>query len=339
VILLDVKNLDVSFTLNRQRLHAVRGVSFCLKEGEALGIVGESGCGKSTLAKALLRLGPRTSHLSGSVFFRGIELLSLCEKEMQRVRGKEIGMIFQDPMTALNPTMKIGRQVIEGRLFASGSLSRRKKREVALEMLHLVGIPSPEDVVDAYPHTLSGGQRQRALIALSLAARPNILIADEPTTALDVTLQVQILQLLKTLQRKLKTSVLLITHDLNVIAHFCQNVLVMYAGKIVESAPVAELFATPLHPYTQGLLESIPRLNTDPATPLAPIPGSPPRLTSTSKGCSFAPRCSKAMKICKEREPLLEQAASSHYFACHLHLLYKDKQHVKQTSHLCPSSL
>ena len=315
--LLQTDNLSVDFSFNHQRVHAVRNVSFSLFEQETLGIVGESGCGKSTLAKALMRLTPPTSRLQGSVHYKGSDILTLSEKQMQAIRGKEMSMIFQDPMTSLNPTMKIGRQIIEGYLLHHTTLTKIEQRNLAIKLLTLVGIPRPHELANAYPHTLSGGMRQRVMIALSLAAEPSILIADEPTTALDVTIQAQIIKLLKTIQQDLKMSIILITHDLSVIAHFCHRVLVMYAGKIVESAPVEQLFASPKHPYTKRLLESLPRLDRDPRDALQPIHGSPPSLTRPLEGCSFCSRCTHAMKICKQKEPLLTQTKEDHHFACH----------------------
>ncbi len=315
--LLTVENLTVSFTFNHQEVQAVRGVNFALTPGETLGIVGESGCGKSTLAKALMRLCPPTSHLKGKVLYKGNNLLSLSEKEMQAMRGKEMSMIFQDSMTSLNPTMKIGKQITEGYLKHHGPLSNKQRLKYAIEMLTLVGIPRPQELVHAFPHTLSGGMRQRVMIALALACKPSILIADEPTTALDVTIQAQIIDLLKEIQHKLGTSIILITHDLSVIANFCHRVLVMYAGKIVEHAPVEKLFASPEHPYTQRLLESLPRLDNDPSVKLTPIHGSPPSLTRPPSGCSFCSRCHHAMKICKQEEPNLTQKTDTHHYACH----------------------
>ena len=315
--LLQVDNLSVDFSFNHQRVHAVRDVGFSLFEQETLGIVGESGCGKSTLAKALVRLTPPTSRLKGSVLYKETDILSLSEKQMQTIRGKEMSMIFQDPMTSLNPTMKIGRQIIEGYLLHHTSLRKKEQHALAIKLLTRVGIPRPSELAGAYPHTLSGGMRQRVMIALSLAAKPNILIADEPTTALDVTIQAQIIELLKEIQRDLKMSIILITHDLSVIAHFCHRVLVMYAGKIVESAPVEQLFSSPKHPYTKRLLASLPRLNRNPRDALQPIHGSPPSLTHTLSGCSFCTRCTHAMKICKQIEPPLLPKSEDHYFACH----------------------
>ncbi len=318
--LLSVRDLNVKFHTQGSLLHAVRGIDFNLYPEETLGIVGESGCGKSATAKALLQLNPRhTTELSGEILYKERNLATLSEKQMQAVRGKEIGMIFQDPMTALNPTMKIGSQIVEGYLRHYRDHSREKAREVALQMLEDVGIPHREARFDAYPHTLSGGMRQRAMIALALACQPQILLADEPTTALDVTIQIQILELLKNIQKKMKMSILLITHDMGVIAHMCDRVLVMYAGKIVESAPVEKLFASPQHPYTQRLLQAIPRIDQNRNEPLIPIEGTPPNLSHPLKGCGFSARCASAMRICTQTCPTLYTVGEEHHAACFNH--------------------
>ncbi len=302
--LLDVKNLEVTFTVHRKELHAVRNVSFHLNEGERLGIVGESGCGKSAMAKSLVKLFPEnSSKLSGEIWFDGKNLIDFNERELQKIRGKEIGMIFQDPMTSLNPTLKIGTQIIEGYLRHHPEASYHEAYCCALEMLELVGISQPKERFNAYPHTLSGGMRQRVMIALALISKPKLLLADEPTTSLDVTIQAQILDLMKTIQHKTRTSIILITHDLSVVAGFCDRVLVMYAGKIVEDATVEQLFSNPQHPYTQRLLQSIPRLNMSKEEPLIPIDGTPPSLLSPPKGCAFWARCADAMNICASENP------------------------------------
>ncbi len=316
--LLKVKNLHVKFRTMGGYLHAVRGIDFSLQEGETLGIVGESGCGKSATAKALLQLNPRhASEFSGEVLYQEENLLSFSEKKMQRVRGKEIGMIFQDPMTSLNPTTKIGKQIMEGYLRHFPKTSRKEAREIAIETLGQVGIPHPEERFEAYPHTLSGGMRQRAMIALALACKPKILLADEPTTALDVTIQAQILDLLLDIQEKTKTSILLITHDLSVVAKMCARVIVMYAGQIVECASALELFSSPQHPYTQRLLAAIPRLNQRKDEPLVPIEGTPPNLSHPLKACGFCARCPDAMKICTMQQPPLFEIAPNHFCACY----------------------
>jgi oligopeptide/dipeptide ABC transporter ATP-binding protein len=318
--LLDVENLNVSFQAQGQRLHAVRGIDFSLYEGETLGIVGESGCGKSATAKALLKLiPPHTASITGQVLYEGKNLAAYSEKQMRTIRGKEIGMIFQDPMTSLNPTTKIGKQIVEGYLRHFPHVSFKKAWEEALEMLRLVGIPDPEERMHTYPHTLSGGMRQRVMIALALSCKPKLLLADEPTTALDVTIQAQILDLMKEIQKKTQTSLILITHDLSVVAHFCDRVIVMYAGKIVESATVDQLFSHPRHPYTQRLLAAIPRLDQPKGSPLHPIEGSPPNLSLPLPGCSFCARCPYAMNICTAECPSLYAIEPGHASACFTH--------------------
>jgi oligopeptide transport system ATP-binding protein len=316
--MLEIQDLHIFFSISKKKLHAVRGVSLNVKAGEVLGIVGESGCGKSALAKAIVRLhAAHSTQISGRVEYAKKNLLTLSEKELEGVRGKEIGMIFQDPMTSLNPTLKIGVQIVEGYLKHHPDVSYKKAKEHALSMLDLVGIPYPEMRFEEYPHTLSGGTRQRAMIALALAAGPQILIADEPTTALDVTIQAQIFELLKNIQKKTGMSIILITHDLSIVAGFCDKVAVMYAGKIVESAPVYTLFQKPRHPYTQGLLKAIPRLDHSKELPLIPIEGTPPNLFSLQKGCAFSNRCSRASFLCTEKQPELVTIGAEHLRACH----------------------
>ncbi len=245
---------------------------------------------------------------------------------MQGIRGKEMGMIFQDPMTSLNPTIKVGRQIAEGYLRHFPKATRDQALAIAIETLKQVGIPHPEERFDAYPHTLSGGMRQRVMIAIALACRPKILIADEPTTALDVTIQAQILDLLQAIQHKTKTSILLITHDMSVVAKMCDRVMVMYAGQIVESASVEKLFSSPQHPYTQRLLSAIPRLNQPKDHPLTPIEGTPPNLIHPLKGCAFCARCCDAMKICAENHPSLVEVNPAHFSACFKHRLRGEKR-------------
>lgn len=318
--LLDVRNLHVKFHTHGSVLHAVRGIDFALYEGETLGIVGESGCGKSATVKALMQLNPRhTSELQGEVRYNGDNLLTYSEHKMRSIRGKEIGMIFQDPMTSLNPTSKIGRQIVEGYVRHFPKTPLKEARLLALETLRKVGIPHPEERFEAYPHTLSGGMRQRAMIALALACQPKILLADEPTTALDVTIQAQILDLLQTIQRETKTSILLITHDMSIVAKMCDRVIVMYAGKIVEYASVDTLFAFPQHPYTQRLLSAIPRLNQPKDHPLIPIEGTPPNLSNPLKGCGFCARCPDAMNICAQNQSPLFEIGPQHFSACFKH--------------------
>lgn len=308
--LLSVKNLSVSFTLKKQqKLHAVRNVSFDLGSSEMVGIVGESGCGKSALVRALVKLFPTQNvTISGEAHLDGQDLISLSERQLHSVRGKKIGFIFQDPMTSLNPTMKIGTQILENCHY----------REEVYELLDLVGISRPKERFNEYPHTLSGGMRQRVMIALALAAHPRLIIADEPTTALDVTIQAQILALMHQIKEKTKTSFLLITHDLSVVAGHCDRVMVMYAGRVVEEASVMDLFARPSHPYTQGLLHAIPRLDKPKDSPLIPIEGTPPSLLSLPPGCSFCPRCCHAMPICQNNDPALEEIIPHHQMACFL---------------------
>jgi len=304
--ILEVKDLKVTFNKWHQKIEAVRGLSFDLYEGETLGIVGESGSGKSSAIKALVKLHPESiTQMSGQVYYGKSELIGSTDKEMQKIRGREIGMIFQDPMTSLNPTTPIGAQIIEGYRRHFPHISSKEARAYAIQMLHRVGFSQPEEWISAYPHTLSGGMRQRVMIALALAPKPKLLLADEPTTALDVTLQAQILILLKEIQQDMHTTILLITHDLSVVAATCDRVLVMYGGKIVESGPVHELFASPRHPYTQRLLQSIPRLSQTKEEPIIPIEGSPPDLSLPLKGCAFCDRCPSAMQICAREEPPL----------------------------------
>lgn len=315
--LLSVKDLHVTFKLQKQELQAVRGVSFTIYEEEILGIVGESGCGKSATAKALVKLLPaHSSVISGEVIYKGENLLNYTEKEMQKIRGKELGMIFQDPMTSLNPTMKIGDQIVEGYLHHIKNGTRKEARAYAIQLLELVGIPQAFTRIDQYPHTLSGGMRQRVMIALALAAKPKLIIADEPTTALDVTIQAQILDLMQEIKKKTGTSFILITHDMSVVAGYCDRVLVMYSGKVIERSTVDHLFAKPSHPYTQGLLQSIPRLDMPPDQPLIPIEGSPPSSVESIQGCAFFSRCKFATDICKSKEPLLREIHQDHHLAC-----------------------
>jgi oligopeptide transport system ATP-binding protein len=318
--LLTVKNLNVSFPMQKRELHAVRGIDFTLSEEEVIGIVGESGCGKSASAKAVVQLfSSKNVKIEGEVIYKGKNLSDLSSKQMQKVRGKEIGMIFQDPMTSLNPTMKVGEQIIESLRVHFPHLSRAEMRLKGIEMLEKVGIPSPQDRFDSYPHTLSGGLRQRCLIAAALICHPTLLIADEVTTALDVTIQAQILDLLKEIKKEMKMSILLITHDLSIVAQFCDRVLVMYAGKIVEDASVDALFSKPEHPYTQRLLQALPRLDQEKTEKLHAIEGSPPNLSASIKGCSFTPRCTQAMRICAQESPPPYSIGPAHFACCFLH--------------------
>lgn len=320
--ILEVQNLAFSFNTYAGEVQAVRGVSFSLKEGETLGLVGESGCGKSVTARSIVRLNPPypTGEVKGgSILFKGRDVNKVSTKEMEEIRAKDIRMIFQDPMTCLNPTMTIGNQISEGILKASKNMSKRDARERAIEMLDLVGIPSPEDRYRQYPHEFSGGMRQRVMIALAIAVTPKLLIADEPTTALDVTTQAQILALIKKMQIEFKTAIIMITHDLGVVASSADKIAIMYAGKITEAGPADEIFERPAHPYTWGLLKSIPRLDSDVKQKLTPILGTPPDLFNPPEGCPFAARCPYAMKICRMYEPGPVTISQEHTANCWLY--------------------
>jgi len=321
--LLEVTDLKTYFFLRHGILKAVDGVSFTLKPHETLAIVGESGCGKSMTALSLMRLIPEPPGriVGGSVKLDGVDLLTLDERAMRSVRGKDISMIFQEPMTSLNPVMTVGRQIAET-LLLHEDMSRREALSRAVDILRLVRIPEAEQRLKEYPHQLSGGMRQRVMIAMALACNPKVLLADEPTTALDVTIQAQILDIILDLQKKLGTALILITHDLGVVAETAQRVIVMYAGKKVEEAPVGELFARPLHPYTHGLMASIPRLDllrgeaANTRGRLQEIPGIVPALTNLPPGCAFAPRCPFAEDRCRTQAPLYEEKRPGHWAAC-----------------------
>ena len=327
--MLQVNELHVSFTTHRGKVKAVRGVTFAVEEGETVAIVGESGCGKSVTAQAILRLiDPSIGRIEkGEIRFNGKELTQVSEEEMEQIRGAEIAMIFQDPMTALNPTLTIGEQLIEG-LIRHQKIKRKAAKERALAMLELVGIPNPEFRLKQYPHQLSGGMRQRVMIAIALSLEPKLLIADEPTTALDVTIQAQIMDLIQRLKEKWNTSILFITHDLGVVAEHADKVIVMYAGKVVESSTVDQLYTNPKHPYTWGLFASLPKLNQSHEQKLQPIPGSPPNLIHPPKACPFVARCAYAMNICAEKMPPLEAVTSGHQAACWLN--HPDAPKVKR---------
>jgi peptide/nickel transport system ATP-binding protein len=320
--LLELEALDVRFATPEGELAAVRGLSFSLEAGETLAIVGESGCGKTVTAMSVLRLIPQPpGRLRGAVRFGGRELLTLPERALRALRGKEIGMIFQEPMTSLNPVLTVGRQVAETLRVHEGLGARAAARR-AIEMLETVGIPEPARRASQYPHQLSGGMRQRVMIAIALACTPQLLIADEPTTALDVTIQAQILDLMRDLKARVGAAILLITHDLGVVAEMAQRVVVMYAGQRVEEAPVVELFARPLHPYTRGLLGAVPRLYASlqggARGRLAEIPGQVPSLLAgLRRGCSFAGRCERATELCLRESPAIAQRAPGHFVACH----------------------
>ncbi|HEU5442136.1 MAG TPA: ABC transporter ATP-binding protein [Ktedonobacterales bacterium] len=304
--LLEVKDLKVQFRTREGAIHAVDGISFELEEGEALGIVGESGSGKSVTSLSILRLLPMppAEIVDGSITFADQELLELSESEMRKIRGHEIAMIFQDPMTSLNPVLTVERQIIEPIQLHLG-LNRSEAHARARALLEAVGIPDPERRLRSYPHQFSGGMRQRVMIAIAIAANPKLLIADEPTTALDVTVQAQILELINRLRRDLGTSVILITHDLGVVAGMTDRINVMYAGKIAETANTDELFANPRHPYTLGLLSAVPRLDEEAGGDLNTIPGSPPDQLHPIEGCPFQPRCPFVLPKCKDYPPAL----------------------------------
>lgn len=313
--LLEVKDLRVSFNTYNGEVQAVRGVTFDINKGETLAIVGESGSGKSVATKAIMRLlpVPQSEIKDGQVIFEGEDLIGKSEKEMRKIRGKEISMIFQDPMTSLNPTMKIGNQIMEG-LVEHQKLKGKEAKDKAIELLELVGIPNAEERIHQYPHQFSGGMRQRVVIAIALACNPKLLIADEPTTALDVTIQAQILELMKTIQKKTDSACIFITHDLGVVANVADRVAVMYAGKIVEIGLTEEIFYNAKHPYTWGLLGSMPTLD-DSKEDLVTIPGTPPDMMNPPKGDAFAPRNAYALKIDEEMEPPMFKVSDTHYAA------------------------
>lgn len=302
--LLAVKNLHVQFKTYAGIVEAVRGLNFELEKGEVLAIVGESGCGKSVTAQSIMRLIPEPPGkiTAGSIIFKGEEILNQSERKMRSIRGNTISMVFQDPMTSLNPVLNVRTQINES-LRQHKTISNQEASRRAVELLNLVGIPAPEARLKQYPHELSGGLRQRVMIAMALACDPQLLIADEPTTALDVTIQAQILELLKTIKEKLQMSLILITHDLGVVAGLADRVMVMYAGQIIETGTVDQVLNHPLHPYTWGLLRSLPRVDMDKKQKLVPIWGQPPDLLQRFESCPFLPRCDYAMQICAQQMP------------------------------------
>jgi oligopeptide/dipeptide ABC transporter ATP-binding protein len=315
--LLTISNLSTGFDTEAGLLTAVNGISLEVGAGRVLGLVGESGCGKTVTALSVMRiLPPACRIIGGAIRFQGVDLLSLPERDMQRVRGRKIAMIFQEPMTALNPVLTVGEQIAEMLRHHLG-MTRDDARARAIDLLRQVGIPSPEERYRAYPHQLSGGLRQRVMIAMAISCEPALIFADEPTTALDVTIQAQILELLRRLQRELGLSLVLVSHDLGVIAQMADEVAVMYAGRIVEQAPTARLFTDPLHPYTQGLIQSLPhRAARDRHQRLTAIPGSVPRLQQLPSGCTFHPRCAVAIGRCATEEPALKSLAPAHQARC-----------------------
>ncbi len=313
--ILEVKNLRTSFG----PVHAVDNVSFNVRKGEAVALVGESGCGKSVTAMSIMRLvAPPGKITGGEVRFKGKDLASISERDMRHVRGNDIAMVFQEPMTSLNPVFKIGAQVAEA-IRVHRKVSKHEAWKLAGDMLELVAIPDLVKRLQDYPHQLSGGMRQRVMIAMALSCDPELLIADEPTTALDVTIQAQIMELLANLQQRLGLAILLITHDLGVVAEFCERVVVMYTGRVVEEAPVRDLFANPAHPYTRGLLKSLPSVAGEGAKRLPTIAGMVPPITNLPSGCKFNPRCPDVMEICHGHEPALMTVGKGHTARCYLH--------------------
>ncbi|MDR1560475.1 MAG: ABC transporter ATP-binding protein [Clostridiales bacterium] len=317
--LLCIDNLRVEFATYGGKIRAVRGISLEMNEGECVAVIGESGCGKSVSAKSILRLLPRRQAkiTDGRIFFDGIDLLSLSEKEMEKIRGDRIGMIFQDPMTSLNPTMTVGKQIAEV-LTRHQKISKAEARERTIEFLRLIGIANPEKRYREYPGSLSGGLRQRIVIAIAMCLNPRLLIADEPTTALDVTIQAQILDLMRELRHKFNTAIMLITHDLGVVANMASRVIVFYAGQIIEEGLADDIFYTPKHPYTWGLIKSMPKLNSGERESLVSIEGVPPDLFADLKGCAFAVRCEYAMNFCAEYEPPLTELCGGRRVRCWL---------------------
>jgi oligopeptide/dipeptide ABC transporter ATP-binding protein len=316
-VLLDVRNLHTHFATSGGVVRAVDGVSWDVRAGETVALVGESGCGKSVSALSVMRLvaAPAGRIASGQILFKGRDLLTLSEEEMRRIRGREIGMIFQEPMTSLNPVLSVGRQLTETVEIHLG-MTPAQSRARALELLSLVGVADPERRLAQYPHQFSGGMRQRMMIAMALSCNPALVLADEPTTALDVTIQAQILELMKDLSRRMGVAMLMITHNLGVVARYADRVNVMYAGRIVERATAREIYANPRHPYTLGLLRSVPRLDEPRRAKLQPIPGQPPDLSRLASGCAFAPRCHYALPRCAADAPRLEPVQDEHLAAC-----------------------
>lgn len=335
--LLEVKDLHVHFESKNRSVHAVRGVSFHVNKGEVLAIVGESGSGKSVTAKSIMKLLPPkgSSIKKGSILFNENEITTMSKKELAQIRGSKIGMIFQDPMTSLNPTMKVGDQIAEVLVVHKG-ITMKEARKQAIELIQLVRIPNAVHCCNKYPHQLSGGMRQRIVIAMAIICEPDLLIADEPTTALDVTIQAQILDLLKEIQEKMGMAIILITHDLGVVAKFADRVNVMYAGKIVENGTTEDIFNNAKHPYTLGLLHSVPKLDQDQTQRLTSIDGTPPDLATSIKGCAFAARCQYAMDVCDEYDP--EASPLSKTQAANCWLLDKRAPRVDPTVELHDAS-
>ena len=330
-LLLDVNELEVSFFTHAGEVKAVRKVSYDLKYGEAMGIVGESGSGKSVSSYALMGIIPEPGKvIGGSINFEDKEIIGLPEAEMQKLRGKDVGMVFQDPMTSLNPVFTVGSQIDES-LRKHTNLNKKQRQKRIIELFELVGINQPEKRLKQYPHEFSGGMRQRVMIAMALACNPKLLIADEPTTALDVTIQAQIIELLKELKEKINMSIIFITHDLGVISEICDKVAVMYAGNIIERGSIDDIFYNPKHPYTLGLLKSIPKINADEHERLIPIEGNPVDLINPPKGCAFAPRCDSCMNICMEQAPPVYSIENQHEASCWLLVKEEFQREVAQS--------
>lgn len=317
--LIDIQDLRVSFFTPGGEVQAVRGISWSLDEGEALGIVGESGSGKSVSVYAVMRLLQSPGRvIGGSIQFNGRDILGLTEKEMREIRGNDIAMIFQDPMTSMNPVFTVGNQIREPlklHMNMEGAVAQKR----AVELLDMVGIPTPKRRLSQYPFEFSGGMRQRAMISMALACEPKLLIADEPTTALDVTIQAQILEIMKELKQRMKMSIVLITHDLGIVSDICDKIIIMYAGEIMEYGPIETLLANPSHQYTIGLINSLPKLEQDCREPLKPIEGAPVDLMHPPAGCPFAARCEQCMKVCLTEKPPYFEISPGHYSACWLH--------------------
>lgn len=325
--IIEINNLKTSFYTHVGEVQAVRGISFKMKKGDVMGIVGESGSGKSVTALSVMKLIDSPGKIKeGSIFFDGKDITNYSENQMSNIRGNDIAMIFQDPMTSLNPVFKIKDQMVEV-IERHQKLGKHKATERALEMLRLVGIPEPERRINSYPHEFSGGMRQRAMIATALSCSPKLLIADEPTTALDVTIQAQILDIMRDISVKTGTSIILITHDLGVIAETCNDLIVMYGGMPMEMGSVEDIFANPQHPYTQGLLKSVPRMDREQKERLKPIAGSPPDLLKPPAGCPFSTRCPHVMQICKEQPAPMFKVGEDHTSACWL--LHEDAPAVE----------
>lgn len=320
---LDIKDLYVSFDTYAGEVQAVRGVTYHVDEGEVLAVVGESGCGKSVTAQTIMKLNPMPPARikSGELTLDGIDIIGTSEEDMQKIRGKDVAMIFQDPMTCLNPTMPVGKQIVEA-IQHHQKLSKEEAQAKAIEMLKKVQIPNAEERAKQYPHQFSGGMRQRAMIAMALSCNPKLLIADEPTTALDVTIQAQIVDLLEEIRKDMNTAIVLITHDLGVVASLADRIAVMYAGKVVESGTAKDIFYNPGHPYTTALLNSLPKHDTTKEDTLTSIPGTPPDLLNPPVGCPFAARCEKCMKICQTKQPPVFTLNDGHEASCWL--LHKD---------------